>query len=231
MNTILSIDTSFNICSISLLKNNNINTIYKKTKNNHAKFILFMINKILLKNNLKINKLNVIAINIGPGNFTSLRIGINVSQGLSLALGIPIVVMSSMLIIAEKVYKKYQKKKILVLIKAKIDKFYFASYVLDKYKKISLLGNEVIISFKELLNALSLYDNSWVAAGNGWKTFFTILKDFNLNKKINFKKINVYLPSSKNMIHIALNLFKLGKLLLPENIIPNYLFTNITYVK
>ncbi|WDI78969.1 tRNA (adenosine(37)-N6)-threonylcarbamoyltransferase complex dimerization subunit type 1 TsaB [Candidatus Purcelliella pentastirinorum] len=231
MNTILSIDTSFNVCSVSLLKNNKINTIYKKTKNNHAKFILFIINKILLDNNLKIDKLNVIAINIGPGNFTSLRIGINVSQSLSLALNIPIVVMSSMLIVAEEVYKKYKKKKVLILINAKFDKFYFASYILDKYKKMSLLGNEIIISSKELLNILSLYDNSWVAAGNGWKIFFNILKDFNLNKKVNFKKINIYLPSSKNMIYIALNLFKLGKLLLPENIVPNYLFTKIPYTK
>lgn len=231
MVNILTIDTSFNLCSIGLLQNNHFNTLCKNTKNNHAKFILSMINKILLENNFKLNNLNFIAVNIGPGNFTSLRIGINVSQGLSLALNIPIITMSSLFIIADRVFRKYKKKKILILIDAKMNKFYFASYILNKKNRLCLLNNEIIVSYEEIFKMINLYDNSWSIAGNGWNIFFKKLDYYNLKIKNVFKKVNIYLPSSNSMIYISIDLLKTGEILLPEHIIPNYLYSNIIFIK
>ena len=47
-------------------------------------------NEVLTKNNIKISDLDYIAVTIGPGSFTGLRVGLSLAQGLSYSAGLPI---------------------------------------------------------------------------------------------------------------------------------------------
>ena len=83
----LAIDTSTNICSASLFQNGKYTTLKKKGAKNHSEYLPIFVEK-LLKN---IVKLDFIALNIGPGSFTGLKIGSSFTKGLAKALNIPII--------------------------------------------------------------------------------------------------------------------------------------------
>ena len=83
----LAIDTSTNICSVSLYCNSKYNTLKKENISDHSEYLPIFVNK-LLSNDVKID---FIALNIGPGSFTGLKIGCSFAKGLAKALNIPIV--------------------------------------------------------------------------------------------------------------------------------------------
>lgn len=85
--TFLAIDTSTSICSVSLFDNGQYKTLKKENVRDHSEYLPVFVNQ-LLKNNVK---LQFIALNIGPGSFTGLKIGSSFSKGLAKALNIPII--------------------------------------------------------------------------------------------------------------------------------------------
>ena len=81
---VLSIDTSSDICSLSLYKNNDF--LYYKESNTelkHSVTLFSMITEMLKQTKIKINELDYIAVSNGPGSFTGLRIGVATALGLA----------------------------------------------------------------------------------------------------------------------------------------------------
>lgn len=60
------------------------------TDSKKAQIILPLIEKILKKHSLKLEDLNSIDVNPGPGSFTGLRVGISIANTLGTMLKIPI---------------------------------------------------------------------------------------------------------------------------------------------
>ncbi len=76
-NLILNIDTSSTYLGISLTNNNEyISKLNLYTKNIHDKLLAKSANQILNLNNLKVLDLSAISVNVGPGSFTGLRVGV-----------------------------------------------------------------------------------------------------------------------------------------------------------
>ena len=89
MNT-LTIDTSSNQAIIVGIKiDNKQYAEHKKIDANKSQVVLSMIEDVLKKHNLKLEDLNAIEVNAGPGSFTGVRIGISIANALSFALKIP----------------------------------------------------------------------------------------------------------------------------------------------
>lgn len=61
-----------------------------ETKEHKSQELLTLIDKTLKKQNSSIDKITEIEVNIGPGSFTGLRVGISVANALAWALKIPI---------------------------------------------------------------------------------------------------------------------------------------------
>jgi tRNA threonylcarbamoyl adenosine modification protein YeaZ len=88
----LAIDTSTDICSVSLFNNSKYNTLVKDGTKDHSEYLPVFAKKLLDDNSVNIK---FIALNIGPGSFTGLKIGSSFSKGLAKALNIPIIPVSS----------------------------------------------------------------------------------------------------------------------------------------
>ena len=87
----LCIDTSGKFCSISILLDNNIQeSINSVLPLSHSSELAVNVKKIINKYNIEIVDLDCIAINIGPGSFTGLRIGISFAKGLCFSNNIPL---------------------------------------------------------------------------------------------------------------------------------------------
>ena len=84
----LAIDTSTNICSVSIFYDSKHNTLCKEGVKDHSEYLPIFVKKLLKDSSININ---FIALNIGPGSFTGLKIGSSFSKGLAKALNVPIV--------------------------------------------------------------------------------------------------------------------------------------------
>ena len=89
---ILGIDTSTKFCNLALIKDEDILIEYtiNGLKKKHSSILMPAIKDLLKIMNLKMAEINGIAISIGPGSFTGLRIGLGVAKGLSYACSLPL---------------------------------------------------------------------------------------------------------------------------------------------
>ena len=92
MAIILNIDTSTYTGSVAISRENEIIISGQLNENQTvSSHLTGLIEQILSEGNFKMNQLNAIALNIGPGSYTSLRTGMSVAKGMAYALEIPII--------------------------------------------------------------------------------------------------------------------------------------------
>ena len=105
---IISIETSSNICGVSFIKSGNcIKTIEENSERKHVEKIPIFYKKLQDEIRFKNSEISAIAVSIGPGSFTGLRIGLSFAKGLALAQSLPIVPIPTMISLAfsQKEYK------------------------------------------------------------------------------------------------------------------------------
>ena len=92
---ILAIETSVKESSIAIMDNNDCYELFSDSKNDTAKSLPILVADALSETKNSFKNLDGIAISIGPGSFTGLRVGLSYAKGLSLALDIPIIPIST----------------------------------------------------------------------------------------------------------------------------------------
>jgi len=114
MALILNIETSTEVCSVSLAQNGS--TLFKKESKeglNHSKVLTVFIEDLFKENNIQLNTIDAVAVSKGPGSYTGLRIGVSVAKGLCYGLDIPLISVNSLEILgifAAKNQEKYNLK-------------------------------------------------------------------------------------------------------------------------
>jgi tRNA threonylcarbamoyladenosine biosynthesis protein TsaB len=94
---ILAVDTATQTSSVAITDNTTI--LVELTVNHaktHAAFLMKMIQRILDTVSLTLNDIDGLAITIGPGSFTGLRIGLSSIKGISAATGKPAIGVSTL---------------------------------------------------------------------------------------------------------------------------------------
>ena len=98
---IIAIETSSNICGVSFIKSGNcIKTIEENSERKHIEKIPIFYKELQDKIGFKNSEISAIAVSIGPGSFTGLRIGLSFAKGLALAQSLPIVPIPTMMSLA-----------------------------------------------------------------------------------------------------------------------------------
>jgi tRNA threonylcarbamoyladenosine biosynthesis protein TsaB len=98
---VLGIETSSALGSVALLENGaTICSLEHRRENAHGESILPMIEQALARAGWNRRQLDRIAVGIGPGSFTGLRVGIALAEGLCEGLGIPLVGIPSPIAVA-----------------------------------------------------------------------------------------------------------------------------------
>ncbi|ANZ22536.1 tRNA threonylcarbamoyladenosine biosynthesis protein TsaB [Buchnera aphidicola (Diuraphis noxia)] len=214
-NTILALDTSVEFCSIAIYKKKRVYSLSEQCNKTHTKKVLPMLQKILLQTKTKLIELDYIACSQGPGNFTGLRITNSIAQSLSLSLNIPIINVSTLAIMAQKAWRKYKQKKIIILINAKKSHVYWGQYKKNKKSIWTGKHTEVLLEKKNIETKINNLKRKWMLISNE-------PQNHQYKKCININEIKYFFPNAKDIIPFALLNIKKQKKHSMENRI-NYL--------
>lgn len=125
---ILAIETATEVCAAALVENGITRAERSVTERNiHSERLLLLIDELLKEGNVPPSALSAIAVSIGPGSFTGLRIGLSTAKGLALALGIPIISVPTLDAVAEAVRASHAGN-FCAMIDAKREESFYAFY-------------------------------------------------------------------------------------------------------
>ena len=99
--TILCIDTATEHGTVAVVRDDGSNASVRwRSAGRHGENLFGYIESALAEAGASREELSLIGVNIGPGRFTSLRVGLGTAKGLALGLGLPIVGVSSLRVLA-----------------------------------------------------------------------------------------------------------------------------------
>lgn len=87
----LGIDTATAIASVGLVTDDAVLVRSRPMASSHARTLLPLIDEVLAGAGIPVADVDLLAVSIGPGSFTGLRIGLAVAKGLALATGVAVV--------------------------------------------------------------------------------------------------------------------------------------------
>ena len=101
--TILNIETSGKICIVALTRDGALEMqLDDREGMQHANRLAPFVERCMEELKRKEEKLDAVAVSLGPGSYTGLRIGLSLAKGLAFSLGIPLIGVDTLKIIAVK---------------------------------------------------------------------------------------------------------------------------------
>ena len=91
---ILSLDTAMAACSVAVIDTalaQPLASAFEPMERGHAEALAPMVERVMAEARTPFANLDRIAVTIGPGTFTGVRIGLAMARGLGMALGIPVI--------------------------------------------------------------------------------------------------------------------------------------------
>lgn len=88
---ILCLETSTALCSVALCNSNGIVALRESSEpKSHAALLTLLIGDILSSEGIKPKDLEAVAVSMGPGSYTGLRIGVSAAKGIAYAASLPL---------------------------------------------------------------------------------------------------------------------------------------------
>ncbi len=138
---ILAIETSDELCSAAiLLSPGDFAEINFKKKFVHSEKLMPMISDLLKNADTNLDEVGAIAVSMGPGSFTGLRIGLTIAKGLAVSKNIPIIPVPTFDALAFQISLALpDNTKFTIVNNANINEIYFAEYksTKDGYEVVS----------------------------------------------------------------------------------------------
>jgi len=202
---ILGIDTSTKFCNLGLIEDEDILIEYtiNGLKKKHSSILVPAIKNLLKTIDLKIEEINGIAVSVGPGSFTGLRIGLSVAKGLCYARSLPILGIPTLEAIA------FPLKEIPYLIcpvlESKKDEIY--DVVFRGGDSLHRVMDYKCEDIQSLLARLSLLKEKIIFLGDGIKKYQDNIKE-KIGKNALFIDSQLNLPVASNVAFLGLNKLK-----------------------
>ena len=189
---ILGIDTSTKICTCSIFDSENgvIAETSLSVKKNHSNIVIPIIDNLFKISDLTINDIDKIAVAIGPGSFTGVRIALGIAKGLAMALNKPLIAINELDIL--EAIASGNENEIIPLIDARKERVYY------KYQ------NKYVDDY--LINLISNFDKNkkYIFVGDGAISYKNILKDNLGDNAIVLPMFNAF-PRASILCELAIN--------------------------
>lgn len=159
---ILSLETSSRAVGVAVLRGNSVLAEKKGDKNfSQSSQLLFDIREILQKVNISLKQIDLLAVAVGPGSFTGLRIGIATAKALAKALKLPICGISTLLAATADVQKN---KEIYVVLPAGRSEYFVQCFMKSEDEDLIQTSEIKIYNIENLIEKVAeKYDSRWIA--------------------------------------------------------------------
>lgn len=97
MKIIVCIETSTEVCSVCIAADGKIlSSRFNNENKSHAALLTVFIDEILKETKILPHQINAVAVSMGPGSYTGLRIGVSAAKGLAFGTGAAIIGISTL---------------------------------------------------------------------------------------------------------------------------------------
>jgi tRNA threonylcarbamoyladenosine biosynthesis protein TsaB len=162
---ILALDTSTEACSAALLRaDGTIFSEFEIAPRQHMRLLPVMMEAVLSAAEIPKQSISHCAFSNGPGSFTGIRIATAQAQGVGLALGIPLLPVSTLAVLAQVCLDQNDFSNTLVALDARMQEIYWASYYRDSDGCARLAGTEQLSAVGDI----DIDVSTECGAGHGW---------------------------------------------------------------
>ena len=170
MALLLAIETSGDLCSVAL-GDQCIAELAVNRARGHNEFLLPAIDRLLREGGYRLSQLDGIAVGIGPGSFTGLRIGIGVVQGLALGAGLGVLPVSSLAALAQAGVREAvlgEGDLALPVIDARMGQVYWGGYEIVAGLAVRRAEDRLDLPSGMGAALAAFGPRDWVGLGDGW---------------------------------------------------------------
>ena len=211
---LLAFDTSTEACAVGLLAGGVRRGRFELTPRRHTDCVLPWCDDLLAQAGLAKSGLQAIAVGIGPGAFTGVRLGVSLAQGMALALDLPVVPVSTLAAIAQ---AQDHDGPIAVVMDARMGECYAGFYQKRDGIVVALAPERLLAPEALVLPA----DGDWIGAGSAFGAYAERLPSAFTSA---LGRIDAEaLPQPEALLQLGEYGFHAGLALAPERIEPTYL--------
>ncbi|WP_105381275.1 tRNA (adenosine(37)-N6)-threonylcarbamoyltransferase complex dimerization subunit type 1 TsaB [Neorhizobium alkalisoli] len=169
---VLAIDTAGVDCSAALFDSAEgkvLSIITETIGKGHAERLMAVIDQALAGANLQLERVDRIAVVIGPGSFTGIRVGVAAARGLALALGIGSVGVTTLEVLARSYLADHPEKQVVAAMDAKRGEIYAQAFSGDgtALNQAAALSAENVAELARSFSAVVIGSGAATSAGSG----------------------------------------------------------------
>ncbi len=216
---ILAVETATPCQSVALVRGHDVAACLEKhAEGSHAKWIIPILDGVLKTAGLTVQDLDGIAVSIGPGSFTGLRVGLATVLGLRAVTKVPLVAVPTLEAMAWNV--REEGPDLCPIIKARANEAYWAVYRWTSGDRLVQV-QEARFGPVELIPPCLLRPT--VLLGDGWRAYETRLRPLLAAgpARIRQAPADGMLPSAVSVARAALGRLERGEVL-PYGFSPEY---------
>ena len=149
-----------------------------------SQLLLPWVESLLANAKLSLKDLDAIAVGIGPGAFTGVRLGVAAAQGLAISNNLPVIAVCSLdaiaaQIISTDIYKKTKPQRFMIAVDARMEEIYWAHYELQAIQLPKRVG-DIRLTKPEELN----FDGVQLIAGSALNAYSSRMPIFDGPKDV-----------------------------------------------
>jgi tRNA threonylcarbamoyladenosine biosynthesis protein TsaB len=213
---LLAFETATEACSVAIYVDGEIRERHALAPRQHTALALPWADELLAEAGLRKSQLDAIAVGVGPGAFTGVRLAVALAQGIAMALDKPVLAISTLATLAMQA-KAATGERVAAAIDARMGEIYLGEFIGQGDGLVGAFGDERVLAPE----ATPAIDGDIIGVGTGFAANAGALV---VAMGASLQRFDATaLPHAADLARLAVRDFNAGKAMAPERIEPAYL--------